>query len=81
MRVPRGLTVGTCAVMLWAVCATTARADGFISPFVGVNFGGDASGTFNSNLRDRSQATYGFTLGGMSAGVFGLELDIARSAS
>jgi opacity protein-like surface antigen len=75
----RGLTVSTLAMVIWAAGATSARADGFVFPFVGVNFGGDAQGTFNSNVRDRSHAAYGVSIGGMGGGVFGVELEVAYS--
>jgi opacity protein-like surface antigen len=61
------------------VLATDARADGFVSPFLAVNFGGEAGGTFNDNVDDRSRATIGGNLGFMSGGVLGLELDVAHT--
>lgn len=63
------------ALGLWAL-ASDARADGYASPFAGVVFGGSAGGTFNQAVEDGHRATYGFDLGGMSAGVFGAELDL-----
>ena len=47
------------------VCApTTARADGWVNPWAGVNFGGDFSD---------SSGGFGVNAGGMGAGVFGAE--------
>src|SRR5215510_1939243 len=73
------LTVVVGALMVCVACATTARADGFIAPYIGVNFGGDAEGTFNSNVRDRNHGAYGVSIGGMGGGVFGIELDVGYS--
>jgi opacity protein-like surface antigen len=76
-RVTRVLRTLGAALLICAGLATEARADGFVSPFLAVNFGGDAGGTFNDNVRDRSRATFGGSVGFMSGGVFGVELEVA----
>jgi opacity protein-like surface antigen len=77
--VPMRLIMRTAVLALGVMLclAGDARADGYISPFIGVNFGGDAGGTFKQNADDRNRVTYGFQLGGMKAGVFGAEVDLA----
>jgi len=65
------------ALLICAGVAAEARADGFVSPFLAVNFGGDAGGTFNNNVRDRSRTAFGGNVGFMGGGIFGLELDVA----
>ena len=58
-----------------AVSAVPARADGFISPFIGFNFGGDSANCLGfSNCEDRRN-NWGVSLGTMG-GVFGFEADI-----
>ena len=73
-RSPKALSA---ALLICAGLATEARADGFVSPFLAVNFGGDAGGTFNNNVRDRNRATFGANVGFMGGGIFGVELDVA----
>jgi opacity protein-like surface antigen len=65
------------AVLICAGVATEARADGFISPFMGVNFGGDVGGTLNSAASKGKRAAFGAAVGFMGGGVFGVELDVA----
>jgi len=62
-----------------------ARADGFISPNVGVNFGGQAGGTLrnavNVAANEGSKINWGVAAGWMGAGVIGFEEDFAFSPS
>ena len=60
-----------------AVAPAPARADGYIAPFIGANFGGDIGQPLNVSLKDRNHLTYGATLGFMGGGVFGVELDFS----
>ena len=55
-----------CAVALLAPSA--ARADAFVTPFVGATFGDHAPAT---------EPTYGVALGGMAGGIFGVEGEFA----
>ena len=55
--------------------AGDARADGWISPFVGTTFGGDAGGRFENVLDEPKHLTWGFDVGWMGSGIFGAEFD------
>ena len=62
------------AVILGFLLATTsAYADGYIVPSIGVNFGGDAGRTLVGALDDSSKVTYGVAAGYMGKGIFGVE--------
>ena len=71
------LTRALLAAGLVAVTAGPARADWFVTPFLGVNFGGDASfgdvGDFEDNFEKK--AVFGGTATWMSAGIIGAEVD------
>ena len=60
-----------------------AHADGFISPNVGVNFGGQAGGTLRNAVNvaadQGSKINWGVAAGWMGAGVIGVEEDFAYS--
>lgn len=62
----------TLALMLVGALALAtpraARADAFFTPFIGATFGADAPAT---------EPTYGFALGGMAGGIFGIEGEFA----
>ena len=77
MTMTKSLKALSAALLICAGFATEARADGFVSPFLAVNFGGEAGGTFNNNVRDRNRATFGGNVGFMGGGIFGVELDVA----
>jgi opacity protein-like surface antigen len=66
------------SLVLTAVTPGLARADFLITPFFGVNFGGD-SGQELSNAVDASQYNWGVSIAWMGAGVFGVEGDIGYS--
>ena len=71
-------------LVLWLVAAcllpAAARADGYVSPFVGANFGGSVGTPLRVAARDRNRATFGLALGVMGGGVLGVELDLAYTA-
>lgn len=77
MTITKNLKALGAALLICAGFATEAHADGFVSPFLGVDFGGDAGGTFDNNVRDRNRSTFGVNFGSMSGGIFGVELDVA----
>jgi opacity protein-like surface antigen len=54
-----------------------ARADGFVTPFIGVNFSGATGGALVNAVEDSSKLTYGVSIGFMGGGVIGLEEDFA----
>jgi opacity protein-like surface antigen len=56
-----------------------ARADGFIVPFAGVNFGGNAGDEDFGDAADAKRFNFGVSLGWMGGGVFGVEADFAYS--
>jgi len=56
-----------------------AHADGFISPTVGINFGGQAGGTLVNAVNNSNKVSWGVAAGWMGAGVFGVEEDFSHS--
>jgi opacity protein-like surface antigen len=76
------------AVLLAAgvlMSAAPAQADGFISPSVGVNFGGSAGGTLRTATSgaatEGSKINWGIAAGWMGKGVVGVEEDFQWSPS
>ena len=64
------------AVTLFALAAVPARAQGFITPYAGFNFGGDSANCISlQNCEDR-RLNVGVALGA-THGIFGFEEDIA----
>lgn len=61
---------------LFLLPAVPARADGFVSPTVGVDFGGNAGSTLRGAVNSQ-KVNVGVAVGWMSAGVFGLEEDFS----
>src|SRR4029453_4934394 len=55
-----------------------ARADGFIAPFIGFNFGGDSSNCASLTNCEDKRTTFGVSLGSMG-GVFGFEREMAST--
>jgi hypothetical protein len=53
------------------------KADGFITPSIGANFGGDAGTTLIDAAQDSSKVSYGVAAGWMLNGIFGVEEDFA----
>ena len=62
-------------IMLLAAAAAPARADGFVTPFYGFNFGGDSNCATFRNCEDK-RSNFGVSIGAMGP-VFGFEEDIA----
>ena len=56
--------------------AAPAYADGFVTPFVGVNFSGAVGAALKNAVDDNSKLTYGVSLGWMGGGIIGVEGDI-----
>jgi hypothetical protein len=67
------------AVLLTFTLPGAARADVFLIPFAGVNFGGDSGKEFGAAV-DAENFTWGASLGYMGSGVFGVEADFGYSA-
>jgi opacity protein-like surface antigen len=85
MKPSYGSAVVFAAALLFS--AAPAHADGFISPSVGVNFGGQAGGTLVSNTSTAassptsagSKINWGVAAGWMGKGVVGVEEDFKWS--
>jgi hypothetical protein len=67
------IAFATSAILVGNV--TPARADGFISPFIGFNFGGDSSNCASLTNCEDKRTSFGVSLGTVR-GVFGFEEDI-----
>src|SRR5262249_47478796 len=69
-------TIRLCAfaVALLVISSTPARADGFISPFIGYNFGGDSQNCVSLRNCEERRTNWGVGLG-TDAAPFGFELD------
>lgn len=66
----RAVATGACAVLLVLATASLARAQGFISPFIGYNFGGDSGCEQISNCENKSR-NLGVSLGSIGSVVGG----------
>jgi hypothetical protein len=78
MRSSRSLLV---ACVIACGVPATARADGFFTPFAGINFGGSTGVTAQDSLRDRSRLDFGVATGGMIKGIVGFEFDLGYSGT
>ena len=70
-------TVAVVCMFGFLLSAASARADGFVSPSVGVDFGGNAGTTLRGAVNNSQKLNVGVEVGWMSAGVFGLEEDFS----
>jgi hypothetical protein len=73
MRVIRCFVLGAA---LLALTPASARADGYLTPFLGYNFGGDSANCQSLTNCDEKHSNYGLTIGSAS-GILGFEEDIA----
>ena len=71
---PMGLAAFVTALL--AVSAAPARADGFITPFIGYNFGGDSANCATLTSCEEKHTNFGVSIGTMGS-IFGFEEDIA----
>jgi len=62
-------------LLVWCASVLPARADGFISPYIGYNFGGDSANCLAFGNCDEKRNNWGVSLGTMGT-VFGAEFDI-----
>ena len=65
--------------MTLVLTPTQARADGFVSPWIGSAFGSN-NGISGSSIKS-GQTTFGVNAGGMGAGIIGGEVDFGYSPS
>jgi len=75
--------LGVAAALMILAAPAPARAEGFVSPWIGVNFG---SNPFESladgrDVDEGSRTSYGVTAGYMGAGIIGGEFDFGYSPS
>jgi opacity protein-like surface antigen len=66
------------ALLLVVSAPTAAHADGFFTPFAGINFGGKSGGALGDAF-DAERFDWGVSLAFMSGGILGMEADIAHS--
>jgi len=66
----RAIARSACAALLVLGTSTLARAEGFISPFIGYNFGGDSGCEEISNCENRSR-NLGVSLGSIGSVIGG----------
>lgn len=64
-----------CAAALMALASTPARADGFITPYWGYNFGGDSANCVSLTNCEEKRTNWGVSFGA-THGIFGFEEDI-----
>ena len=60
-------------VYVGMLIATPALADGFVTPSIGANFGGDAGNCARAIGCSSRHITYGVAVGYMSAGIVGVD--------
>ena len=73
MRTIRVVVIGVLALV---GTAGTAGADGFLTPYVGVNFGGDSSNCASLTTCEEKRSNFGISFGSMGS-VLGFEVDFA----
>jgi len=71
----RSLAVGALVATLVTMTAAPARADGFITPYIGFNYGGDSSNCLGLTTCEEKRTNWGVTIGA-THGIFGFEEDI-----
>jgi opacity protein-like surface antigen len=71
----RSLHAAALSVFLLAISAIPARADGFVTPYIGFNYGGNSNCANFSNCEDKRK-NFGVSFGSMGK-VVGFEQDIA----
>jgi len=82
MRRVSGILGVAAALMIFAA-PSTASAEGYVSPWIGVNFGTNpfVSLADGRDLDDGARTSYGVTAGYMGAGIIGGEFDFGYSPS
>ena len=72
----KSLRLLTLAVVCAIAAPGVARAQGFITPFIGYNFGGDSANCLSFANCDQKRANFGVSIGSMG-GTVGFEEDIS----
>ncbi|RPJ84911.1 MAG: hypothetical protein EHM13_02740, partial [Acidobacteria bacterium] len=73
MKSVRTALLGT---LLLVLAPAAASGQGYLTSFVGANFGGDTGVTLDQSIDDTSRLNFGVRLGAMSGGVFGGEVEL-----
>jgi opacity protein-like surface antigen len=76
IMIVRPLSIGL-FVYVGMLIAAPALADGFVTPSVGANFGGDAGSCASATGCSSKHLTYGVALGYMSGGILGVEEEVS----
>ncbi len=76
----KALRLAPVVALILGVSAVPAHADGFVSPFLGFNFGGDAANCLSISNCEEKRANWGVALG-TTNGIFGVEEEIGYSPS
>jgi len=82
MRRVSGILGVAAALMIFAA-PSTARAEGFVSPWIGVNFGGNPFDSLQNGteIANGGRKSFGVTGGYMGGGIIGGEVDFGYSPS
>src|SRR6478609_7729827 len=75
--------LGVAAALMIFAAPVPASAEGYVSPWIGVNFGSNPFESLanGSNLDEGSRTSYGVTAGYMGGGIIGGEFDFGYSPS
>ena len=71
----RSIAVFAVLIVALVTCARPAYAEGFLTPFVGFNFGGDSANCISLSNCDEKRLNWGVSFGSRH-GIFGFEEDI-----
>jgi hypothetical protein len=70
--------LAACAALLLVMTSAPARADGFVTPYIGYDFGGDAAGCAGLTDCSPRRTSYGLSVGAMGTSV-GFEEDFGEA--
>jgi opacity protein-like surface antigen len=72
----RRTTVTVLGILAIVLAPSVVSAQGYFTPFIGGNFGGDTGTTLDQSISSTSRLAWGFRLGGMAHGIFGADFDL-----
>ena len=72
----RRTTVTVLGILALLLAPSVVSAQGYFTPFIGGNFGGDTGTTLDQSISSTSRLAWGFRLGGMAHGIFGADFDL-----
>src|SRR5205809_1109495 len=70
----RWFVISALATVIVSVSASPARADGFVTPHIGFNFGGDSANCESVSNCQEKRTNFGVTVGSTHS-IFGIEAD------